>query len=34
MSYQHIVIPEDSEKIGIQDGQRQIPENPILGPIQ
>ncbi len=31
MSYQHIRLPENGEKITIQDGRLVVPDNPILG---
>ena len=34
MSYQHIKIPESGEKITIQDGKLQVPDQPIVGFIE
>ncbi len=34
MTYEHISLPEDGEKITVQDGRLSVPDNPILGFIE
>ena len=34
MSYQHITVPENGQKITVQDGRLSVPDNPILGYVE
>ena len=34
MSYQHIHLPEQGEKISVKEGRLHIPDNPIVGYVE